>query len=252
MILAIDIGNSRTHAGLFDGELTVLGFETHPLRPPRWYRDVFEAAIRKKGMDKAPEGVVISSVVPGHTEAVRAGAEMLSGRKPLLVGPEVHTGLTYDVRTPGELGADRIAASLAGAELYGPPVAVVVFGTATTVNFVNSGFIYRGGAIFPGVGLMARALSSWTAKLPSVAVTRPPSSPLGRDTEESILSGVLYGTAGAVQRIIKEAEAREALRYRVVATGGGLEHVRPLLEKVDAVEPDLTLKGLKFIYERNR
>jgi type III pantothenate kinase len=251
MILAVDIGNSTIRLGVFDGALTVHKLDTYPLMPPSSYLEALRSAVGEKGMDKPPEGIVISSVVPGHIEALREAARGLSGAEPLLVGPELDTGLRFDVLSPEELGSDRIAASVAAAELYGPPVVAVDFGTATTVNFVGRGNVFKGGAILPGPGLMKQSLSAGTARLPEISLKRPPSA-IGRDTEGCILSGVICGSAGAVERIITAAEDEEGERYGVVVTGGHLEFVLSFMSRVDGLEPELTLKGLKLIYERNR
>jgi|Deesub1362A_J573_1020465.scaffolds.fasta_scaffold00183_29 type III pantothenate kinase len=247
-LLAIDIGNTSINVGLFVDGLIVHKLNTRPLRSPLWYRNELESILKMEGIDKAPEGVVISSVVPGHTEVVKEGVRKLSGKEPLVVSPQVVKGLKLDIKSPEELGADRLTASFAAVRLFGAPVAVVDFGTATTVNFVGSGNVYKGGAILPGIGLMSRALWSETAKLPKVEVTRA-SSALGKNTADCILSGIIYGTAGAVERIISEVEELEGEQYKVAATGGFLEVVLPNLKRVDFVEPALVLKGLKIIYE---
>lgn len=249
-LLAIDIGNSSINIGIFAPELLLHRLRTDPLQSPSWYRGRLAEVLGKKGMDKGPGGVVISSVVPGHTEALRAGARMLTGREPLVVGPGIDTGLRFDIRNPEELGSDRVAASLAAAELHGPSVAVLDFGTATTVSFVGKGHVFKGGAILPGLELMGRCLSQGTAKLPEVAPEAPVSA-LGKDTAANILSGMIYGTAGAVERIIAEVEELDGEHYKVVVTGGQMGLVLTYLRRVDAVEPALTLRGLKFIYERN-
>lgn len=249
-LLAIDIGNSSINIGIFTPELVLSRLLTHPLQSPSWYRDALGEILRKKGMDKAPGGVVISSVVPGHTEALVAGARMLSGREPLVVDPGLNTGLSFEIKSPEELGSDRIASSVAAMELYGPPVAVLDFGTATTVSFVGKGRVFKGGAILPGLELMGRCLSEGTAKLPGVAPGAPVSA-LGKDTASNILSGIVYGTAGAVERIIAEVEELGGEDYRVAATGGYVGLVLPHLRRAVALEPALTLMGLKFIFERN-
>jgi type III pantothenate kinase len=249
-LLAIDIGNSSINIGIFTPGLVLMRLPTHPLRSPSWYRDALGEELGKKGMDKAPGGVVISSVVPGHTEALTVGARMLSGREPMVVGPGLDTGLSFEIRSPEELGSDRTASCVAALELHGPPVAVLDFGTATTVSFVGKGHVFKGGAILPGLELMGRSLSRWTAKLPEVAPGAPVSA-LGKDTAGNILSGIVYGTAGAVERIIADVEDLEGEDYRVAVTGGYAGLVLPHLRRAFALEPALTLLGLKLIFERN-
>ncbi len=246
MLLAIDIGNSSITTGLFAPELTVQKVQTHPLKTPSDYADILREILE----GKSPDGVALCSVVPGHTGAVSEGAKSATGKEPLVISHESAHGLKLDIKSPEELGADRIAESAAAAELFGAPVVVVDLGTATTLNFIGKGGIYIGGAILPGPVLMGRALSGETARLPEVTLGAV-SEALGRDTTDSILSGIIYGTAGAVERLISEVEALQGETYRVAVTGGAHEHVLPHLGRADYVEPALTLKGLKLIYERS-
>lgn len=251
MLLAIDIGNSFIKAGVFDDGLKIKGMPSQPPRTPDEYRGFIEGLFGEAGMDNTPSAVVISSVVPELTSTVGNAARELSGREPLVVGPGRTGGLKLAVHSPDSLGADRIASSVAASELLGPPVVVLDFGTATTVNIIGldgAAAVYRGGAILPGVGIMLRALAE-TAQLPQVAPGRA-ASPLGMDTEESILAGVLYGSAGAVEKIIREVEEKEGQTYRVAVTGGFMEYVLPHIEKIDLAEPALVMRGLKMIYER--
>ncbi len=247
MFLAIDIGNTSISMGLFDGEtLVTFKINTHPLKAAEEHAKFIKGILK----GKAPEGVALCSVVPGQTGPVCDGVRLATGREPLVVSHASNHGLTLDVDTPEEIGADRLAESAAAAELFGAPVVVVDFGTAANFNFIGEGNVYKGGAILPGPAMMGRALSSQTAKLPEV-LPGPIDDALGKDTKSSILSGIIYGTAGAVERIIDEVEAREGETFRVVVTGGAHEHVLPALKRADYVEPALTLKGLKLIYERS-
>lgn len=247
MVLAIDIGNTAISVGVFDGEdLKAFKLNSRPAKTSAEYAETI------KGMTlggAAPEGAVLCSVVPGLTQALAQAAKLVTGKDPLIVDHRSRHGLSLDVETPEEMGADRIAECAAAAELFGAPVVVVSFGTATTVSFVGEGNVFKGGAILPGLALMAGALSSGTAKLPQVSLA-PASTPLGRDTVGSILSGIIYGTAGAVERVIAEVEALEGETYKVVVTGGACDHVLPVLKRADYVEPSLTLRGLRLIYER--
>jgi type III pantothenate kinase len=254
MLLAIDIGNSYIKIGLFANGADrpeTARVRTHPERGASGYGEVLRGVIKERGIDAtAPMGVVISSVVPGHTEDMKLAAEELTGREPLLVGPGALGGLRLDIKDPEGLGPDRIASAVAAAEILGTPVAVVDMGTATTVDFIGRGGVFKGGAIMPGLGMMSSALSRETAGLPEVGPKRP-GSVFGKDTPGCILSGIVFGTAGAVERFIKEAEATEGQGYMVAATGGYLEYVKPWMRRVDAFEPDLTLLGLELIFRRS-
>jgi type III pantothenate kinase len=148
-----------------------------------------------------------------------------------------------------------MASAAAASEMLGSPVAVLDFGTATTVNFIGqeagSGeAVFRGGAIMPGLRMMLNCLAGETAGLPLVELKHGARSP-GRDTGEGILSGVVLGTAGAVEKVVRAAEEHEEEPYKVAVTGGLMGYVLPFLWRVDLEEPHLTLMGLKLIYERN-
>jgi type III pantothenate kinase len=248
MLLAIDIGNTSIGMGVFEGEgLMTFKVNTHPLKPAEEHAKFIRGILKKK----VPYGAVLCSVVPGQTGPVSEGVKLATGKEPLVVTPDTDHGLTLDVDTPSEVGTDRIAESAGAAGLYGVPVAVVDFGTATNINFIDEGNVYLGGAILPGPTMMGRALASATAKLPDVRLEALDSA-LGRDTKSSILSGIIYGAAGAAERIVAEVEAQRDTIFRVAITGGAHEYVLPHLTRADHVEPALTLKGLKLIYERSR
>lgn len=256
-IIAIDIGNSSINIGFFTAEcLLVQKIDTYPLMASSDYAKLINEFIEEKNIDKKSQGVIISSVVPGHTAAIREACKILSKKEPLMVSHNLKTGISFQIKEPEKLGTDRIAACAAACDLFGIPAVVIDFGTATTLNFIGSGNVYKGGAIMPGVWLMKNALSVETAQLPDIAIPslfskRQDLLPLGRDTKGCILSGIIYGTAGAVERIVAEVEAREGESFKVIVTGGYSELITPFIKKVDYVEPDLVLNGLKVIYERN-
>jgi type III pantothenate kinase len=247
-LVAIDIGNSSINIGFFMGEsLVIQKIKTIPLLPFSGYAGMINEFMKKENIDKMPEGIIISSVVPGHTDAVKKACSALSKKEPVVLTHKMKTGIDFQIEEPEKLGADRIAACAGACDLFGAPVAIVDFGTATTLNFIGSGNKYKGGAIIPGVRLMQKSLFSNTAQLPDVTVSKPV-SPLGKDTAECIRSGIVYGTAGAVERIISEVETMEAESFKAVVTGGNAEFIAPFLRKVDHIEPALVLKGLRFIY----
>jgi type III pantothenate kinase len=255
MLMAIDIGNSSIKIGLFSEKLVVHTVPSSPQKSSLAYETMVEGFLDSETVETGLSGIVISSVVPSHTEAVVQAAERFSRKKPLLAGPDTAGGLALDVLAPDTVGSDRLAASVGASALVGPPVAVVDFGTATTMNFIErkgrEGVdTFSGGSILPGVGMMLRSLSGETARLPYV----PPAEsrePLGRDTEQNILSGIMVGTAGAVEKIIGSVEEARGTQFKVAVTGGHMEYDLPHLVRVDLIEPNLTLKGLKIIYERH-
>ncbi|OIO27381.1 MAG: hypothetical protein COZ31_07550 [Nitrospirae bacterium CG_4_10_14_3_um_filter_44_29] len=247
-LVAIDIGNSSIDIGFFiEAELFVQKINTKPPLQPSEYSELFTGFMREKNIDKMPEGIIISSVAPGHTDSVKKACSALSKKGTVVLTHKMKTGIDFQINEPEKLGTDRIAAAAGACGLFGAPVAVIDFGTATTLNFIGSGNKYKGGAIMPGLELMRKSLFSDTAQLPDVAVSKP-LSPLGKDTAECIRSGIVYGTAGAVERIMSEVEKMEAESFKIVVTGGNAEFVLPFLRKVDHIEPALVLKGLRFIY----
>lgn len=247
-LIAIDIGNSSIDIGFFiEAELFVQKINTKPLLQSPEYSELFAGFIKEKNIDKIPEGIIISSVVPGHTDAVKKACSALSKKEPVVLTHKMKTGINFRIEEPERLGTDRIAAAAGACGLFGAPVVVIDFGTATTLNFIGSGNKYKGGSIMPGLRLMQKSLFSDTAQLPDVTVSKPV-SPLGKDTAECIRSGIVYGTAGAVERIISEAEKTEGENFKRAVTGGNAEFILPFLRKVDHIEPALVLKGLRFIY----
>lgn len=247
-LVAIDIGNSSINIGFFMGEsLVIQKIKTIPLLPFSGYAKMISRFMKKENIDKMPEGIIISSVVPGHTDAVKKACSALSKKEPVVLTHKMKTGIDFQIKEPEKIGTDRIAAAAGACDLFGAPVAVIDFGTATTLNFIGSENKYKGGAIMPGLELMRKSLFSDTAQLPDVTISKP-LSPLGKDTAECIRSGIVFGTAGAVERIVSETENAEGENFKVVVTGGNADLIAPFLSKVDHIEPALVLKGLRFIY----
>ena len=273
MLLALDIGNSAMKAGLFTKggslertgriELAGLADPAGPADPATPHEraslliDRLKEFLNGKVSSGAKlTGAALASVVPGATAEVAEAVEtLLTGHPPLVLTHETDSGLVLDIAEPSTLGADRIAGALGAVHAIGAPVAVVDLGTATTVGFVVEGdtpesAVFRGGAILPGLALMGRALSGGTAQLPEVDLGMSFNA-LGRDTQENILSGIVLGTAGAVERIVAEVERSEGVGFQVVLTGGLAKVAASHMSRKPAlVEPNLTLLGLKAVYER--
>ncbi len=197
------------------------------------------------------EGVIISSVVPPLTFVLRKLCEKYLGQTPLVLGPGVKTGLNIKYDNPRDVGADRIANAVAAIELYGAPVIIVDFGTATTFCFIDEKGNYIGGAINPGVHISAEALYQRTAKLTRVEITKP-DSVVGRNTVEAVQAGIYYGYVGVVDGIVTRMKKMLSKRPKVVATGGLAQLICMDTETIDEVNPLLTLEGLKIIYDRNQ
>jgi len=256
MLLAIDIGNSSISFGFFEGPdlLKTLKIPAHPKRQDDIYKNKILDFLSKNHMEIALTGAVISSVVPDLTGKICNAVRDLVVRHLLVMSASLPTGLTFGVEKPEEIGSDRVANMVAASELFGSPVIVVDFGTATTISALkNREFL--GGAILPGIELMSSSLKKGTAKLPRVDTVsgygQVPLHGMGKNTTMNILSGIIYGTAGAVERLIREMEQEESCRFKVVITGGNCFVMRTFLSRKFSLDPDLTLKGLRFIYERN-
>jgi len=201
---------------------------------------------------KAIEGIMISSVVPTINFTIEHMCLDYFGKEPRLLVPGMKTGLNIKYENPRELGSDRIANAVSVSTLYGGPSIFIDFGTATTYGVVSERGEFLGGAIAPGLRMMNKALSSGTAKLPSIELVVPPKV-IGKTTVCNIQSGVLYGFIGSVEKIVsamkKEIDCPEAI---VVATGGMAHIVKNNSDVIDVINPDLTLTGLRIIYEKNQ
>ena len=200
----------------------------------------------------AVEGIVISSVVPTINFTLEHMCKNYFGKMPMTVAPGIKTGINLRYENPRELGSDRIANAVAVSTLYGGPSVFIDFGTATTYGVVSEKGEFLGGAIAPGLRMMNRALSSGTAKLPSIELIVPPRV-IGRTTVCNIQSGILYGYIGSVEKIVGAMKEEIGCpQARVIATGGMAHMVKKNSNVIDEINPDLTLIGLRLIYEKNQ
>lgn len=252
MLLAMDIGNTNTVIGLFGG-----GELRHHWRirsDSGKTRDEYAILVRELcaqsgvGFDELT-GAVICSVVPALTTAMVEMASVDMGLDPVVVGPKLDLSITIDYSEPARVGPDRIANAVAVHTLFGGPALVVDFGTATTLDVVTAGGHYLGGAIAPGLLTSMETLFRRAALLHGVAL-EPPERAIGRSTEESLKSGIIYGAAGQVDEIVRRISAEWGEEPTVVATGGFAEKIALFSKTINIVEPDLTLKGLSIIFER--
>jgi type III pantothenate kinase len=250
MLIAIDIGNSSINIGYFtETDLFVQKMNTSPLRSPSQYGLLFSRFMKEKNIDKRPEGSIISSVVSGHTKVFVKALKTLTSSEPLVVRWTLKTGLEFAIPNPEGLGSDRIANAVAAYESK-TPVAAVDFGTASTITVVSRDARYIGGVILPGIRLMNASLAKGTSQLQEAPLV-PPASALGIDTAHCIQSGLFYGTAGAVERILCEIEKENGFKLHVVVSGGFGELLSGFLQRKHDLRPHLTLEGLKLIYRRN-
>jgi len=253
MILAIDVGNTQTVIGLFESD--VLGGHWRIATDAQATADELRVKIggllESEGLSWADvERVIVSSVVPRLTDAYDGAARKATGAAPMTVGPGLKTGLPIRYDNPHEVGADRIVNGVAAVAAFGAPVIVVDFGTATTIDVIDSDGAYLGGAIAPGVETSAEALFSRAARLSKVDL-EDPGTVIGRNTRTSVQAGLILGEAAMVDGLVRRAWSELGYETPVVATGGLAERMAPLCETISDVDADLTLKGLMLVHLRN-
>lgn len=253
MILVFDIGNTHTVAGVFDGRNLVVDWRivTDRNRTGDEYGILIRNLFSDRGLDPhAVKAIVISSVVPPVMMAYEEMCRRYFEIEPLVVGPGTRTGLAVKYENPREVGADRIVNAVAALETYGAPLIIVDFGTATTFDAISGQREYLGGAITPGLGISAEALFARTAKLPRIELVRPRAA-IGRNTVWSMQSGLIFGYAGMVDGLVRRIKSEMEGNPRVIATGGLGGLIAPDCETIEKFDPDLTLVGLRIIYDHN-
>ena len=258
MVLAIDVGNTNITLGVFDGTKLVTSWRLLTLRE----RTADETGLTISGFfahDKIAltsiTSIVMGSVVPVLTPIMRSMCERYFKVEPLVVKPTTNAGMPILYERPAEVGADRIANSVAGYEQYGRarglPLVIADLGTATTFDAVTAKGEYLGGVICPGPQIAADALFQRAARLPRVDVRRP-ASVIGRNTVNAIESGLFYGYVGMVDGLMRRITDELGGQAIGIATGGLAPLVLPETKAFEAHEPDITLHGLRIIWERNR
>ena len=251
MLLAIDVGNTHVVIGLFDREHLVHSWRVSSRREMTADELLVLFAGLLGGNVHRIDDAVVGSVVPPLTASLLEALAKLTGARPLEVAPGVKTGLKIRMDNPQEVGADRILNAVAANARYEGPTIVVDFGTATTLDVVTADAEYLGGIITPGPRLGAEALSLRAARLPRVDLSVPPRV-LGRNSIDAIRSGLLHGHAAMIDGLVKRIEAEVGDVRTIVVTGGLAEVIAPLMTRVDANAPDLTLEGLRLVHARNR
>lgn len=256
MILVIDVGNTNIVLGVYEGDELIHHWRLSTNRTGT--ADEYGMLITNllRFADTRPErieGVIFSSVVPQINHAFEECCEKYLRQSPLVVGPGIRTGLNIRYENPKLVGADRIVNAVAAMRLYGRPLIVIDFGTATTFEYIDESGSYLGGAIVPGIGISMEALYQAAAKLPRIEfdMTKP-ESVIGRNPVGSIQSGLVYGFAGQVDGIVTKIREEFANEAKVIATGGLADFIAKESCTIEIVDPLLTLKGLKMIYEMNR
>lgn len=254
MILVVDVGNTNIVLGVFDGKNLVHNWRisTNKDKTSDEYGIQIRILFHYSGVKYEDiEAVVISSVVPPVMPALEGMALKYFGIKPLVVGPGVKTSMPIRYDNPKEVGADRIVNAVAAYDIYGGPLIVVDFGTATTFDAISKEGEYMGGAIAPGIGISTEALYTKAAKLPRIELTQP-KTVIGKNTVTSMQSGIIYGFVGQTDGIITRMKKEMGGRAFVVATGGLAELISKESHSIDKVDSNLTLEGLRLIYDRNK
>lgn len=254
MLLAIDIGNTNIVLGVFDNDQLVENWRvgTNAQITPDEYAMTFKDLFNFSGLEfKQITGVIISTVVPPLLPVMIEMSRKYFRIEPMVVTHEIKTGITIRYDNPKEVGADRIVNAAAAYKIFGGPIIIVDFGTATTFCAVTKEGEYLGGAITPGVKISAEALFQRASKLPRVELTKPPKV-IGADTISAMQAGIIYGYAGLVDGIVERMKKELSTQAKVVATGGLAALVSSETTSIQEIKPHLTLEGLRLIYEINR
>jgi type III pantothenate kinase len=254
MLLAIDIGNTNVVLGVFDQEKLVESWRvgTNAQITSDEYAMIFKDLFGFGRIEFSQvDGVIISSVVPPLLPVMTEMTRKYFKLEPLVVGHALRTNITIRYDNPKEVGADRIVNAAAAYKLFGGPLIIIDFGTATTFCAVTAKGEYLGGAICPGVKISAEALFQRASKLPRIELAKP-AKVIGADTVSAMQAGIIYGYAGLVDGIVERMKRELSPDARVVATGGLAELVAPETRSIQEVRPQLTLEGLRYLYEMNR
>lgn len=253
MLLVIDVGNTQTVLGVFDGEELRHHFrvQTSRERTADEYQVVLFNLFQMAGVGAdAVRSCMMASVVPAMNEVFCEAVVRAFGVQTQVVGPGIKSGMPILCDNPREVGADRIVNAVAAFEEFGGPLIVVDFGTATTFDCVSAKGEYLGGAIAPGVSISANALFARAAKLPRAEIQRPPQA-IGRNTVHSMQSGIVFGYVSLVDGLVARLESEIGEECQVIGTGGLASLIQQESETLERVEPYLTLKGLRILHTRN-
>ncbi|MBO5417242.1 MAG: type III pantothenate kinase [Clostridia bacterium] len=253
MLLAIDIGNTNIVIGGIDRNKIyfIERLSTVRTKTELEYAVDIKTVLDIYGItDNDIDGCIISSVVPQITEVARLATKKIIKKDVMVLGPGVKTGLNIQTDHPGELGADLVAAAVAGIAEYNVPLVIIDMGTATTASVIDSQKKYLGGMILPGVRVSLDALTSRASQLSGISIEAP-KKVIGKNTIDCMKSGILYSNAAAIDGIVERIEEELGEKVTVVATGGLARTIVPHCKRDIIIDDDLLLKGLLVIYEKN-
>lgn len=254
MVLVCDVGNTNINFGVYDGEELLVKFKIMSKMSRTsdefgvWICELLEHNNIKI---EDIEGCIIASVVPNVMHSLTNAISRYIKHEPLIVGPGIKTGIRIITENPKEIGADRIVDAVAAYDIYGGPVLVLDFGTATTYDYVTANGEFAAGITAPGLKISAKALWEDTAKLPEIEIKKP-ASILAQETVSSMQAGLVYGQIGQAEYIIKKVKEETGIEdLKVVATGGLGSIVSDETEMIQVYDRNLTMHGLKLIYDKN-
>jgi len=253
VITVIDVGNTNITIGVMEKEEVVASFRltTSQRRTSDEFAAMFYALFQNNEIDrKDVEGVVIASVVPKIMHSLRNSVYKFFSLEPIVIGPGIKTGIGVKMENPKELGADRIVDLVAGHYLYGGPLIIVDFGTATTFDYLSADGDFEFGLIAPGIETSAHALWNKAAKLPVIEIKKPASIKC-KNTVTSMQGGLVFGYIGQTEYIIRKIK-KEVGEAKVIATGGLGRIIYEQTDAIDVYDPSLSFKGMKVIYDKNK
>ena len=255
MLFVIDVGNTNINYGVYDGDKLVASFRMMSKMPrtsDEYGVMILGRLFNNKVSADDIDGTIIVTVVPNVMHALTSAVIKYIKTTPVIVGPGVKTGIKIVTENPREIGPDRIVDAVGAYEKYGGPVLVLDFGTATTYDYITADGSFSAGITAPGIRTAAKALWEDTAKLPEIEIKKPKSI-LAQETISSMQAGLVFGQIGQTEYIIKKVKEETGVAdMKVVATGGLGRIISAETDMIDVYDPDLTLDGLRIIYEKNK